>query len=58
VYAPAQVLIREDKEDYVDCEFDETSLDGDTPLLWEVRAQRYYDYHVRSNANFSEPFAS
>jgi hypothetical protein len=30
------VLIREDKEDYVDCEFDETCLDGDTPLLWEV----------------------
>jgi hypothetical protein len=30
------VLIREDKEDYVDCELDETSLDGDAPILWEV----------------------
>lgn len=30
------MLIREDKEDYVDCELDETSVDGDTPILWEV----------------------
>jgi hypothetical protein len=41
-----QVLIREDKEDYVDCEFDETSLDGDTPLLWEVCVVRFCVHQV------------
>ena len=36
--SPLQVLIKdkEEHEDYVDCEYDESSLDGDTPVLWEV----------------------
>lgn len=32
-----QVLIKEEKEDYVDCEYDEFSHDSDTPVLWEVQ---------------------
>lgn len=32
-----QVLIKDESEDYVDCEYDENSADGDTPLLWEVQ---------------------
>ena len=37
-----KVLIRDDKEDYVDCDFEEGTLDGDTPILWEVCVSLLY----------------
>lgn len=45
------MLIKDDIDDYVECELsDDVSIDGDTPVLWEVGVvQLLYSYMMKWN---------